>query len=91
MAREPQNLIALAESVRWAWLAVNAAIPLPFQVAGQVMVEASPEQEHLMTLRETAFEMLLTEILDNEVGANAEDLMALANGQIPVITDEEYR
>ena len=85
MAREARDLGEVARSVRQAYLAVGAAIPLPFAEAGVVVVpeQASPEQEHLMTLRETAFAMVLQELLDFDCHADPADLAALAGGVLP--------
>lgn len=81
MAREPRSLAALAESVRWAYLAVNAAMPLPFEPGG--IVEASPVEDHLMSLREIAFGMALDDLMTSDYQASAADLRALERGQLP--------
>jgi hypothetical protein len=85
MARDsdPLDLGALARGVRHAYLAVNAAIPLPFPEAGVVAEQASPEQEHLMALRETAFAMVLQELLDLDYHADPADLAVLERGARP--------
>ena len=81
--RDVQDLGELARGIRQAYLAVNAAIPLPFAEGGVAMAQASPEQEHLMTLRETAFAMVLQELLDFDHYADPADLAALARGVLP--------
>jgi len=85
MAREARDLGEVARSIRQAYLAVSAAILLPFPEAGVIpeVERASPEQEHLMTLRETAFAMVLQELLDFEHYADPADLAALARGVLP--------
>ena len=82
MART-QNLTDLAEVVRWARLAVSAAIPLPFATAGLVEAEPSPETEHALNLRELAFPAVLAELLESEYGAVPADLATLEQGRIP--------
>ena len=81
--RDVQDLGELARGIRQAYLAVSAAIPLPFAEGGIAMEQASPEQEHLMTLRETAFAMVLQELLDFDHYADPADLAALARGVLP--------
>jgi hypothetical protein len=83
MARDSLDLGDLARSIRQAYLAVSAAIPLPFAEAGIVTEQASPEQEHLMTLREIAFAAALGELLDYEYFADPADLAALERGAMP--------
>jgi hypothetical protein len=90
MART-QNLTDLAEIVRWARLAVSAAIPLPFATAGIVEAEPSPETEHALNLRELAFPAVLQELLETEYGAVPADLTALEQGRIPVADYEEQQ
>ena len=81
--RDVPDLGDLARSVRQAYLAVSAAIPLPFPEAGVVPEQASPQEEHLMTLRESAFATVLDELLGYEVYADPADLAALARGVLP--------
>jgi hypothetical protein len=84
MARDPLDLGALARGVRHAWLVVNAAIPLPAEpVAGVVTELASPEQEHMMTLRETAFAAVLDDMRDLGYYAGPADLADLERGVLP--------
>lgn len=81
MARDVQDLGDLARGIRQVFLAVSAAIPLPFAESG--VVEASPGEEHLMALREIAFAAALGDRLDYEYYADPEDLAALARGELP--------
>ena len=84
MAREARDLGEVARGVRQAYLAVGAAIPLPPEpVARVVAAQASPFEEHLMTLRETAFAMVLQELLDFDHYADPADLTDLARGVLP--------
>jgi hypothetical protein len=85
MARDRgvQDLGELARGIRQAYLAVDAAIPLLFAEAGVVPEQASPEQEHVMALRETAFAMALQELLDFDYHADPADLAALERGILP--------
>jgi hypothetical protein len=84
MARDIRDLGDLARGIRQAYLAVNAAIPLPAEpVAGVVAEQATPAEEHLMTLREIAFEVALGGLLDCEYYADPADLAALGQGVLP--------
>jgi hypothetical protein len=83
MAREVRDLGGVARGIRQAYLAVSAAIPLPFAEGGIALEQASPEQEHLMALRETAFAMVLQELLDFDHYADPADLAALERGVLP--------
>jgi hypothetical protein len=83
MARDYRDLGVLARGIRQAYLAVSAAIPLPFAEAGVVTAQASPEQEHLMTLREIAFTAAVTDLLDFGYYADPADLAALERGALP--------
>lgn len=84
MAREEyQDLGDLARSIRQAYLAVNAAIPLPFAEGGVVPAEASPVEEHVMALRETAFAAALDDLLAFGYDADPADLAALERGALP--------
>lgn len=88
MARdaEPLDAAVLAWQARLAFLAVNAAISLPFTEAG--VAEASPEEDHLMSLRETAFAAVLDRVLDYGCAAAPADLAALEQGAMPPWTRE---
>lgn len=85
MARDcdVRDLGDLARSVYHAWLAVSAAIPLPFTEAGVVAEQASPQEEHVMTLRETAFATVLGDMLDLGYDTWPADLAALERGVLP--------
>jgi len=83
MAREPADLPTLAETIRWAYLVTNAAIPLYLRTGDVTQVAADPEQEHLMTLREQAFDAALAELMNNEYTCSSEALQYLEHGQIP--------
>ena len=84
MARDVRDLGDLARGLREAFLAVNAAIPLkPEPVAGVVLAQATPQEEHLMTLREIAFARALDDRLDYEYYAHPADLAELVRGVVP--------
>jgi hypothetical protein len=87
MAR-PLDLTDLAGAVRYAYLTVNAAIPVPFATAGIVETEPSAQEEHVMQLREAAFAMVLGELLENEYYADPVDLRTLESGRVPVRAPE---
>jgi len=89
MAREIQDLGELTRSVRHAYLAVSAAMPLPFATAGIVNSGASPQEEHLMQLRETAFAAVLGELLDYDYYADPADLAVLERGEMPAAENPE--
>lgn len=85
MARDPEpetlDTGALAWQVRLSFLAVDAAIPLPFVTAG--VAEAGPADEHLMELRAIAFAAVLDRVLDSGCLAAPADLAALEQGKLP--------
>lgn len=86
MARDPEpaelDVGTLAWQARLAFLAVNAALPLPeFQVAG--IAEASPAGVHVAALREIAFAAVLDRVLDSGCFAAPADLAALERGEMP--------
>ena len=77
----PLDAGALAWGVRLAYLAVNAAVPLPFAEAG--VVEASPAEKHVLELRAIAFGAVLDQVLDYGCEASPADLTALEQGAMP--------
>jgi hypothetical protein len=89
MAREVRNITGVAEVARWAYLAVNAAMPLPFPVAGIVPDMPSAQDEHLMALREIAFGTLLEELLACDCEISPDEQAALERGEILPDPDRE--
>ena len=81
--RDSLDLGALARMIRHASLAVHTGIPLPFAEGGVVAEQASPLEEHLMTLREIAFAAVLDDMRDFGYSADPDSLAALERGVLP--------
>jgi hypothetical protein len=83
---QPVDLAALAREVRWAWLIVNAAIPMTVPgetMPGEVSVSLGDRVTDRISIRTAAFTQVLRELRKYELQVRPEDAGELIDGRMP--------